>query len=529
LKVTESFPASLPSLVADYLGGNPVVEPFFQFNPNMEGLKKAASERIKHPIDRTTLVESLLTQIRDSIFATDTSIQQIYRLKDSDVVTVATGHQLCMYGGPLFFFYKILSTIALADQLNSEGINAVPVYWMASEDHDFEEINHIYLGGKRVEWKTDQKGPVGRILLKDSKQFKDQVRTLLKDDKRYSETLNQLDEIFEESKTLAHAVRDFVYAAFSQLGLIVIDADQPELKRLFAPHVKRELLESFSDREVGKMDQLLINSGFKTQVHSREVNLFWMENGCRERIVKTASGFETSDNQFSWTENELLQLLESNPENFSPNVILRPLYQEVILPNIAYIGGPGETSYWLQLRGVFESAKVPMPVVLLRDMAFITNDLVEKKLRQLGLSYSDLSRGLEEIFTQLVRKGDTHEDLVSEIAHETEKNLNELTAKMNDLSRNLGKSASTESVRILKRLKTLEKKVFRFDKSQQSILSDRLGFIFSHYQPNDEPQERHDNWLNHFSELLQATQLQSGFNPLENQMKIFQLGRSSED
>lgn len=514
--------APLPKLVRDYLDGFHGLNDCYACRPNLEGLKEAWKERVKAITDRSNLIAVLHTQAKASSYTTETTLAQLEKLKDPKTVTVTTGHQLCIYGGPLFFFYKIISAIRLCEQLKTEGIEAVPVYWMASEDHDFEEVNHVFIGDQKIVWDQETSGPVGHLRLDSIHDVHAQVRALFRDDQRYGGTLDELDRIFSPEKTLAGAIRDFVYWVFAEQGVLVIDADHPALKAGFAPVVERELSEKFAMAALNTQNEYLTGLGYPVQVGGREINLFWSEPGYRERIIETPEGFATADHKHQWSKKDLLTLAHKQPEKFSPNVILRPVYQEIILPNIAYVGGPGELSYWLQLKPVFDHIGVPFPAVLLRDMFLLVDEAVVRKMTGLGIGYSDLWRPVDEVFTELLRKsGESHEHLVEEKSKETNLLMAQLIGSLTALDPNLGTSAETEHTRIQKRLEVLRKKVLRNDKRQQAHILQRLEYLHTRLFPHNTPQERVENWLQYHHDPRQlVTALTALADPLRAEVKV---------
>lgn len=516
MRLKDKIRPKLPALVADYLNQADQTAAFYRFSPDLAGLKEAYAERARFPVNRKCLVSVLRSQTQNSNYANALTLHQIDSLMDENVVTVTTGHQLCLYGGPLFFFYKILSTISLVRTLKEEGIEAIPIYWMASEDHDFDEINHIFRYDSKFVWETHQSGAVGEIKLNDVDDFKREVQAAYGSDYRYSDTLNELDKIFSADKSLSQAIREFVYWVFADEGVVVLDANDVELKSKFEPVITKELKSQSSYNALLPLNKALKAAGFTPQVNGREINLFWLDDSYRERIDSTALGFETADKKFSWDKQKLLDTVKFHPEKFSPNVILRPIYQELILPNIAYIGGPGETSYWLQLKGVFDAFESFMPVVLLRDMVILIDEPTEKRMDKLGLESVDLLKDKALLFTEMVRKKGTNEGLVDDAKKSISHSLHDLTKDILKIDASLGQSAETESVRILKRLDVLRSKLLRHDKRKSDELHLSLERILSKVYVNGVPQERKENWLSFFADPKSITHLLPWMDPLDD-------------
>lgn len=516
----DSFPPGLPPIVKDYLAEKDQMRPFYTYSPTMKGLAEAAQNRQFTEESRAVLCQVLKEQAKGSNFCHDSILENIARLRSKKVFTVTTGHQVCLFGGPLFFFYKILSVIKLAEQLKEQNIDAVPVYWMATEDHDFEEVNHVFIDQTKVSWNTDQKGAVGRMKLEGISSVLDELTKRFKEDHRYQNTLEKLKTIYNEGTTLGASTRDLVQWVFGELGVVVIDADDARLKALFAKKIKAELEGQFSSESLSLASEQLSKLGYNAQVSGRDVNLFYLVDGYRERILKTANGFTTADGNHQFSQAEILDLVETNPERFSPNVVLRPLYQEVILPNLSYVGGPGETSYWLQLKEVFDRSEVPMPVVLLRDMFVISNALVEKKREQLGLEYAQWYEEKYTLINKLIRQQGSHEHLVEKHASVISDELDQMIAEVGSFEPNLSQSADTEKTRILKRLTALQKKVLRADRKRNEVTEQRIDAIKMVVEPLNTPQERVHNWLNYFEEPNQCQEMLVFSSPLKTKVSI---------
>lgn len=494
MQLTDTLKAALPALVQDYLEQKEDISECYSFEHSFEGVISAAKARATESKDYSVLVEVLTAQAKASKCASKTVFENIQKL-NTVAVSITTGHQLCIYGGPLFFFHKILSAVALSRKLKESGIEAVPVYWMASEDHDFEEINHVFINNEKVSWEIDAKGPVGRLMLNQLSGFKQKLSVLFSNDPLKKEMLAKLDAIYAQNKNLAEATRDFVYSVFGELGVVVIDADDSRLKSQFKPIIKRELEEQFSNKALEKSNKKLAELGYDLQVEGREINLFYMLDGYRERLVKTESGFATADGIHSWEGRELLAEVDEHPQRFSPNVVLRPVYQEAILPNATYIGGPGELSYWLQLKPLFDAVNCFYPTALLRDMVLISTEKTQKRLSQLDLNYADARLNYDDLLKLVVRKEGSHEHIVDQSIGEIATSLDGLLTKLEKLNANLKVSGETEKKRILKRLTFLQKKVLRHDKKNAEIASTRIEEVKNALFPFDKPQERVHNWL----------------------------------
>ena len=305
------------SFFLDYISGKRELAPFYSVAPKLENFREIIEGRNFPTAKRSALVDSLEDQY-DGLKMEEAISKNIALLKDDKTYTIVTGHQLNIFTGPLYFIYKIITVINTCQVLKKKfpEYNFVPVYWMASEDHDFEEIQYFHYEGKKVEWKTDQKGAVGRFNPKELVEI--------------AKSLPQGAAFFEEAYTaesLAEAVRRYVNHLFGRDGLVVIDADDPQLKQSLNHVVEEDLFSHSPQKLVSKTSKALEALGFKPQVHPREINFFYLNGDVRERIIASESGFEAISSDIHFSESEMRQLIQSNPEQFSPNVILRPLYQ----------------------------------------------------------------------------------------------------------------------------------------------------------------------------------------------------------
>ncbi|MGB5356442.1 MAG: bacillithiol biosynthesis cysteine-adding enzyme BshC, partial [Eudoraea sp.] len=335
------------SLICDYLDEKPSLQGFYNSFPSIDGFKLQLQKKEKSftKEKRQVLVKALNSQYAELLVSEDTE-KNITLLGDNKTFTIVTGHQLNIFTGPLYFLYKIVSTINLSRDLKKAypSYNFVPIYWMATEDHDFEEINYFNLHGKKFQWNIKASGAVGRL----STNGLNEVYEALVQELGTSLNALELTELFKKSylehETLAEATRYLANTLCGNEGLVVVDGDSSELKREFIPFVKEELLNNISQNKVQQTIEELENlsSDYTIQVNPRPINYFYLLDGLRERILEKEGRFYINNTKLEYSKEEFLGILEKYPERFSPNVVKRPLYQEVILPNLSYIGGGGE-------------------------------------------------------------------------------------------------------------------------------------------------------------------------------------------
>ncbi|MDO1501134.1 bacillithiol biosynthesis cysteine-adding enzyme BshC [Winogradskyella maritima] len=486
--------------ICDYLDAKPELKRLYGHFPTLENFKLQLEEKSKtfQSEGRKVLSEVLLKQY-SSLETSEGTATNIQSLKDKNTFTVTTGHQLNLFTGPLYFLHKIVSTINLAKQL-SEAYPAhhfVPVYWMATEDHDFEEINYFNFKGTKIRWNSQQTGAVGRF----NTEGLAEVYAVVEEAFGPGNYANELKSLFKsaylEHKNLADATRYLANALFGKHGLVILDADDRDLKHLFIPNMEKELLEQSSYKDVLETNTTLEELDYGIQVNPREINLFYIHDGLRERIVFEDDMFKVNNTDIHWNDKDLIAHLNQAPERFSPNVIMRPLYQEVILPNLCYIGGGGELAYWFQLKRSFESHNVTFPMLLLRNSVLIKTKKQAQKLENLNISTKDIFLKREQFINKKVRQiSNIDIDFSDQKDH-----LQEQFKAMYDLAEQTDKSfigaVKAQEVKQLKGLEHLEKRLLKAQKKKLADEVGRMTDIQEQLFPNQSLQERNTN----FSEL----------------------------
>lgn len=512
------------SLINDYLEQKPNLKSLYNRFPNLENFEAQIKEKTKNFNDngkRATLVSVIESQYV-KINSSTATLNNIKLLNDSTTFTVTTGHQLNLFTGPLYFLYKIISTINLTKelQLKYPNYNFVPIYWMATEDHDFEEINYFNFKGRKFCWNTASYGPVGRLATDGLASFFDVFASELGNGKN-AELLKKLfQESYLNHSNLADATRFLANSLFGEYGLVILDADNQELKRSFVPFIKEELLIQIAHKEVSKTTEKLKN--YSIQVNPRELNLFYMEDHLRERIVLENDKYKINNTQLVFTKNEILELVTNHPEKFSPNVIMRPLYQEVILPNLCYIGGGGEIGYWLELKSFFDAVKVTFPILLVRNSALLVTKKQTKKADKLGLTWNDLFLKQKD----LINKKTTELSEFPIDFSPQKKHLQEQFEALYELANQTDNSflgaVKAQEVKQIKGLENLEKRLLKAQKRKHSDRLEQIKNLQNELFPNQSLQERQVNfsefYLENGNDLIQK--LSATLKPLETNFEV---------
>ena len=489
-------------LIVDYLDQKAELKSLYNRFPTLENFKLQIEEKSKNfPIEnREILAKALLNQNQKFEISEATSTN-IELLKKSNTYTITTGHQLNLFTGPLYFLYKIVSVINLTKQLKTAypEHNFVPVYWMATEDHDFDEINFFNFKGKKIQWKKDSQGPVGRLNTSGLEEVFEQFSNEL----GLGNNANYLRKLFKKSylehDNLADATQCLANELFKSEGLVIIDGDDLELKKLFIPYAKEELLHQTSFKKVNETLPLL--EKYNVQVNPREINLFYIQDNLRERIVFENGNYKINNTLLSFSESEILTELEKNPENFSPNVILRPLYQEIILPNLCYIGGGGELAYWLELKSNFEANTITFPILLLRNSVLVATKKQVEKMERLNLNWADVFQNQQVLINEKTKAISEFTIDFSEQKEFLKNQFKALYEIANKTDKSFLGAVKAQEVKQLKGLDTLEKKLLKAEKRIYTEKLERIVKIQNELFPNQTLQERKSNFADFYHEI----------------------------
>ncbi len=472
-----------------YIEQDPALKPFYNHFPELPNFKKQLEQKGSFPEStRKVLVDTLRRQYSKINPEAPAVGKNITSLLDKKTFTVVTGHQLNIFTGPLYFIYKIITVINACRELKKmhPDFNFVPVYWMASEDHDYEEIKSFRLYGQKYTWETKEQGAVGRFNTKG-------IRELLKN---IPGDISVFADAYTQNDLLADAVRDYVNRLFGDHGLVVVDADDRALKKILQPVIEADVLQRTPFKLVEETNQKLGAAGFHAPVNPREINFFYLDKAVRSRIESRGKDYVVVDTDIKFPENEIRKLISAEPEKFSPNVTLRPLYQEMILPNLAYVGGPAELVYWLELKGVFDHFKVPFPMLMPRNFAMVVDGQLGRKLQKSGLDIQDLFNEKNYLFNHWVVKNSLHDLSLGSAMKTVEELVKNIEDRCARLDATLVPMAKAEGKRIQHAIEKVEKKMLRAEKRLHSDRLRQIESLKDQLFPNGSLQERTDNFLN---------------------------------
>ncbi|MEZ4700610.1 MAG: bacillithiol biosynthesis cysteine-adding enzyme BshC [Rhodothermales bacterium] len=472
---------------------------------NPDDLRAALRRTLAVDRDRDALVDALTAQ--QARWGVDEATRQsLETLRSPRAGAVITGQQLGLFVSPLYTIYKTLTTIQLARHLSdTSGHPVVPVFWLAGEDHDFEEIASLtLLNGSDLSDVTYPEpplaagavnaGPVGRLPVAPA------IDDLIA---RVGDALPRTDVTPDLLALLRDAYRPGVPMedAFARVlrhllpgtGLIIASIDDPAMKRLAAPLFEREARDcAGSNARLAAASEALIAAGYHAQVTTQPTNLFVMDPEGRLPVDAEGGRFRLRGTTHEWSEAELIRTIRETPERFSPNVVLRPILQDLLFPTVAYVAGPGETAYFAQYRGVYDWAEVPMPIIYPRVSVSLLEPAVRKHLDQYPFALPDYARGAEKLLkeTAASRMPASYEAAYARAMEAFDAHLDALKKEAGEIDATLERSAESSRVRIHRTMSRLHDRMVRGQKRNMDIDRQRIERIAAHLFPHGKPQER---------------------------------------
>lgn len=502
-----------------YAEGDERLRPFYKYPVSLSAFAEVMKDKAKDATDRSLLVQELQAQFAQ--LPQNASVDtQVEKLLSPNTFTIITAHQPSLFTGPLYFIYKICSAINLAKRLNAAypDKHIVPVFITGGEDHDFAEINHLHLFGKRLRWETESGGAVGAMPTASLANVLEELQDILGDSETATSIYKRLEKAYTAYPTYGLATVAFVHDLFGDFGLLTVDPSRPALKRAFLPIMKKEIFTQPSQALVEETQAALQEAGFSAQAHAREINFFYLREGARQRIVQHTEGhYEVLNSSLRFSAEALAEELEKHPERFSPNVVMRPLFQELIFPNLAYIGGGGEIAYWLERRSQFSHFELNFPMLIRRNSVLWVDKSTQKRMKKIGIQTTDLFGDTELFIREYVEKNSPHElSLATELA-QLEALFLSIANKADEIDPSLRKAVLAEHSRQAKAIENFEGRLRRTEKQRFDTALQQIRSVKEKLFPANGLQERHDNFLNIYlqedEEMLRL--LIEQLNPLE--------------
>jgi bacillithiol biosynthesis cysteine-adding enzyme BshC len=436
----------------------------------------------------------------------------IQKLENQNTFTITTGHQLNIGTGPAYVIYKIIHCIRLAEELKKTypTFDFVPVFWLATEDHDIDEVNHTTIFGKKISWNENQGGAVGKYALNHWEEMKAEIAAFFQNNPESE--IHQLLQKYT-GKNVADATQQLFHALFEKEGVIVLEPNVSGLKTLFVETMQREAQVHFVEECVHTANQTIEQLGFSPQAFARPINLFRLSEGKRERLLEVNNA-------------EVLKEMHVNPDHFSPNVLLRPAFQETILPNLVYIGGGGEISYWIQQKEIFKKIGVEFPLLSVRNSVQIIDATTFNKWKKLGFSWEDIFTPLQEIQSQYIKSNSGEELNFTSLDIVLEKLQGVLQNHATFFDQNMEKFVEAESTRLSKQMEAIKAKFVKQRKSQLDLAMKQLEDLKAKLLPNNALQERTESFFSFCKDGAIQSKielLKSVMDPFENDLIVLLL------
>ena len=484
--------------VLAFLNDAPALDEFRGLHTDAAGMAAAIKQRQAFPTDRKTLVEVLQDQYAGLEIAAGVA-ENIEVLSDEKTFTICTAHQPTLLTGAGYFVYKILHTVKLARHFAEAhpDYRFVPVFYIGSEDNDLDELGTFTYEGERYRWDAGgQGGAVGRM---KTDTLKPLFETLFRKLGPPGPHLDSLKEIittaYQKGETIASATSRLVNTLLGNYGVVVIDGDDPRLKVQLLPAMRADLFEQ-QPYELAKSQSERLEAHFPAQAFPRPVNLFYLTANLRERIERKENDeWVVLNTDISWNKQELEKELEAHPDRFSPNVVLRGLYQEIILPDVAFIGGGSEVAYWMQLRTLFQHFEVPFPLLVLRQSAQWLSTAQVEKMQQTGLSPAELFLPEAMLLAKRIEASGENRWTLETEKTELENLMQRVKSRAADLDTTLETATIAEAHRFQKRMTALEKKLYRAEKRRHAEWAGRLEKLQAALFPGGGLQERSQTFM----------------------------------
>jgi bacillithiol synthase len=487
-------------IITDYLNGNEFLKDFYEHPVTYSGIEAAIRQREKFPTDRSLLVKSLTTQY-SGVPIQDAVKRNLESLSDENTFTVTTAHQPAIFTGNLYFIYKILHSIKITETLSARYTNRhfVPVFFMGSEDADLDELGNIYLDNEKITWDTNQTGAVGRMNTTGLEKIIQRIEGEFAGYPHGLELISLLKDCYLHSENIQRATLKLLNQLFGTYGLIVLIPDSHLLKSTMREIFKDDLTIHLP-YDIIQKNLLNLTREYPVQANPREINLFYLNDSIRERIELKDGRYYINNSSIHFSTEEMEEELTNFPERFSPNVILRGLYQESILPNIAFVGGGGEMAYWLEFRPLFKHYLVPYPVLILRDSFLLVKKNWNSKIEKAGLSSVDFFKPEEKLMEDFVRRSSSHQLNLDAQMNEMRGFYKSLKNISGTIDKTLEQHVDKLEAQALQKLEELEKKILRAEKKNHEEVRRKIHEIRESLFPMDNLQERIDNFIPWYAE-----------------------------
>lgn len=504
-------------LFLDYLSNAKAVSSFYSsldssvsLLDDSKSLLTSLSKNINRVTNRTyqrSLVVDALIEQNKRFGSSEKTFQNIELLRQDNTVAIITGQQAGLFGGPLFTIYKALTAIKISSELSKEGLSVVPVFWIASEDHDYQEVSHINIINREGHLSTIEhaaqgnvgQASVGSLTVAESiNENISQLFAFLPQSEYAAQLETDLRNSYQAGKGFGEAFACLLAKFFADYGVILLDAQDKNLKQLATPIFEKAITNA------GEIAQILVNrsqqlesANYHAQVHtSLDMSPFFiLENGQRTALTQQNQCFTLKHSDKKKTSSELLEQLKENPASFSPNVILRPIVQDYLLPTLAYIGGPAEVAYFAQISAIYPLFPVEFPYIIPRTAFSIVPNRENNLLEKWGLTLSELFAGVDSAKRKVIENSldQSTVNIFAETENIFQEQLDKLQESLTKIDPTLAEALKGGKEKIIHQIAGLKTRFINNNAKREETLMRQVERTFTLLYPNKNLQERELN------------------------------------
>jgi len=469
-----------------------------QGEPDMKYLPSQIEIKSKSYHCRTLLINVLRRQYAS--FDPDWVDSILQPLASERCFAITCAHQANLLGGPLYWWYKIAHTIALAREATRlfPDYQFVPIYYCGSEDHDFEEVSSVNLFGKRISWRSSEEGSVGRMSVEGLQAAISEVKSLFMNDPEGILRVDEIDKLLTNSADYISFYRNLVHYFFRETPLIFFNPDDEQAKSAFTEYVNRELQDQMIFHQSQESVALLNSMGYQPQAHIRVLNQFYCKEHYRNGIYSDGHQFHTKDQKYQWSPEEIKEEIYTHPARFSPNVVMRPLYQELLLPTVVFVGGGAEMAYWLQLKSVFDAQGSPYPILWRRFSAIIFSSGILDKMLKLGVQWDKAFLKIHLLQQYYLEGHSSILQRVQDTQVQLKKFLKEHHDQAGKFSPTFQQSLSADLTRLEQQIDKISQRILKEEKLQHESDLTKILKIKESLFPDGGLQERSESGIQYF-------------------------------
>jgi bacillithiol biosynthesis cysteine-adding enzyme BshC len=501
----------LSTLFKDYITDFQKVEQFYENDYRSLQHLGRQLDRIKARFKYRRDIVEILKDQNQKINNSEAAFANIERLSNDNCAAVVTGQQVGIFGGPLYTIYKAYTAIALAGRLRTlfPDYQFVPIFWLEGDDHDFAEVNNIGLLGQdnsfnRIEYAEQLKeknlGAVGEVVFNEQIDlFYEQVSRILPHSEFKTSVIDFMKIYYTHGRSFSDAFASFLSYLFREDGLLFLSASDPRAKKLLSPIFITELT------DYPKVSQLIIERSaelenkYHAQIKTKALNLFYFHKGGRYFLEPRENDFNLKGTRHFVQKEEMFKIAHEQPELLSPNVALRPICQDTLLPTIAYVAGPSEIAYFAQLKKVYQYFGLTMPVIYPRASVTLVEEKVDRLLEKYQLELQEFFGGVEKVHAKVIDQ--VSEVNIDEMFKEAGQRIHDLIKEMhfgvNYIDPTLIGSLENMSGKFQQQLDILKEKIFEAQQRKHEVTLRQIAKITNIILPNNNFQERELNIL-HF-------------------------------